>query len=81
MSDGWFAKPISVSVGFAGAVRNVSSARQAIDLLNNHWPDAGTEKHRHAHHACLEVLNGLKKPEVAREAFVEAAREARILVE
>jgi hypothetical protein len=81
MDDVWFSKPISVSVGITGTVRHVSSARQAIDLLKNHWPGAGTEKHRHAQHVCLEAINGLKKPEVAREAFVEAAREARILVE
>jgi hypothetical protein len=81
MSDGWFSKSISISTGAAGAVRNVSSARQAIDVLDHHWPHAGSEKHRKAHHACLEAINELKKPEVAREAFVEAAREARILIE
>jgi hypothetical protein len=81
MSDGWFAKSITVSIGAAGAVRNISNARQAIDLLDHHWPNAGTEKHRKAHYACLEALNELKRPEVAREAFVEAAREARILIE
>jgi hypothetical protein len=80
MNEGWFSKPVSVSVGIFGAVHHVSNARKALELLAHHWPDAGTEKHRDAHRACLEVLNGLKKPEVAREAFAEAAREADVLV-
>ena len=81
MIDGWFSKPIAVSVGISGSIQNVLNARQAAELLARHWPDAGTEKHRNAHHTCLEVLNGRKAPELAREAFVAAAREANILVE
>lgn len=81
MDYGWFDKPVPVSLGISGDVHNVSNARQAADILLHNWPDAGTKKHRDARQACLEVLQGLKKPEVAREAFAEAAREAGILFE
>ena len=81
MNEGWFAKPVTIAIGITGEVRNVSSARQAADILAHHWPGEGTAKHRDAHHLCLEVLHGMKKPDVAREAFADAAREARILVE
>lgn len=81
MNEGWFAKPISVAIGIVGEVHNVSSARQAADVLAHHWPGEGTAKYRDARRACQEVLNGEKSPDVAREAFVDAAREARILIE
>lgn len=81
MEEGWFAKPVPVAVKFTGEVRNVSSARQAIIILDHNWPDEGTAKYREARHACLEVLHGTKRAEIAREAFADAAREARILIE
>lgn len=81
MNEGWFAKPVSVAIGITGEVHYVSSARQAADILARHWPEEGTAKYRDARRACLDVLNGAKAPDVAREAFVDAAREARILVE
>lgn len=81
MSEGWFSKPVQVGVGVVGDIRNVSSARQADELLVHHWPDSGTLKHRYAHRSCLGAMRGDGTPEEARAAFVEAAREARILVE
>ncbi|WP_019171404.1 DUF982 domain-containing protein [Pseudaminobacter salicylatoxidans] len=79
MDNGWFDKPVPISLGIIGDIYNVSNARQAVDILDNRWPDAGTPKHRDARYTCLQVLQGLKKPEAARQAFTEAAREAGIL--
>ncbi|HEU4985747.1 MAG TPA: DUF982 domain-containing protein [Rhizobiaceae bacterium] len=81
MNEGWFAKPVPVAIGISGEVHNVSNARQAVDVLAQHWPEEGTQKHRTAHRICLEVLHGMKTPAQAREAFVEAAREADVLIE
>ncbi|WP_202332904.1 DUF982 domain-containing protein [Mesorhizobium sp. L-8-3] len=81
MNEGWFAKPVSIAVGFTGEIRNVSSARQAMIILDHHWPDEGTAKYVEARHSCLDVLHGTKAADIAREAFAAAAREARILVE
>jgi len=79
MDNGWFDRPVPISLGIIGDVYNVSSARQAVDILDHRWPDAGTAKYRDARFTCLQVLQGLKKPEAARRAFTEAAREAGIL--
>jgi hypothetical protein len=81
MNEGWFSKPVQVAVGISGDVRYVSNARQAVDLLTTHWPDAGTPTHRDARHACQAVLHGTMSADAAREAFVAAARRARILVD
>ena len=50
-------------------------------ILDHNWPDEGTAKYREARHACLDVLHGTKPADIAREAFANAAREARILIE
>ncbi|ANN62025.1 hypothetical protein BFX40_29530 [Mesorhizobium sp. SEMIA 3007] len=81
MYDAWFSKPISVATGISGDIRNLTNARQAFDLLNEHWRDGGSDKHRSAKRACQQALNGSVSADVARDAFIDAAREARILVE
>ncbi|ESZ22830.1 DUF982 domain-containing protein [Mesorhizobium sp. L2C084A000] len=47
----------------------------------NRWPAITGQKHVAARRACLGVLEGLKETRDARKAFVEAAKEADILVE
>jgi hypothetical protein len=81
MEQGWFDKPVVVSVGVFGTVHYVSNAREAADLLLNHWPAPGSRTHRVARQSCLEVLRGLKDARVAREDFMQAARDADILME
>ncbi|CAM5376898.1 hypothetical protein ATER59S_01670 [Aquamicrobium terrae] len=81
MHEGWFAEPVAITVGIVGDIHHISSARQAAALLTQHWPDAGTPKYRAARQACLAAVHGEKPPDVARAAFIEAAREARILVD
>ncbi|WEX07281.1 DUF982 domain-containing protein [Chelativorans sp. AA-79] len=60
----------------------VNSARMAAEFLILHWPasEEGKEKHLAAQIACLDVLEGRYGPQYAKQAFEEAAREARILV-
>ncbi|KQZ87087.1 hypothetical protein ASD64_06465 [Mesorhizobium sp. Root157] len=81
MDDGWFSQPVTVSVGIFGEMRHISNARQAVDLLSTHWPVEGSAKHRDARRACLDALRGARPVKAAREIFVEAAREAHILIE
>jgi hypothetical protein len=81
MDNGWFSQPVTISVGIFGEMRHISNARQAADLLTNHWPAEGSAKHRDARRACLDVLHGTRPAGSAREIFVEAAREAHILIE
>ncbi len=46
MYDAWFSKPVPISGGISGDIRNLSNARQAIDMLANHWRNGGSDKHR-----------------------------------
>lgn len=81
MSDGWFSTSVPISVGITGQVQHVLSARQAVDVLNRNWREVGSAKHKAALRACLAAMNADASSEVARQAFIEAAREARVLVE
>ncbi|MGX5827754.1 DUF982 domain-containing protein [Mesorhizobium sp. 43Arga] len=81
MQTAWFSRPVVVSVGVAGATRHLSNTQQAIELLTTHWRDAGSPKHQSALRACRRATSGDVSPDIAREALIEAAREAHILVE
>ncbi|UVK49555.1 DUF982 domain-containing protein (plasmid) [Mesorhizobium sp. AR07] len=81
MYDAWFSKPVSVATGISGDIRNLTNARQAFDLLTDQWRSGGSDKHRSARRACQQALNGSVSADVARDAFIEAAREAHMLVE
>ncbi|HRP79182.1 MAG TPA: DUF982 domain-containing protein [Aquamicrobium sp.] len=79
MVDGWFSKPVSISVGIVGDVRTVENARDAMALLSANWRDPGSERYRAAKRACQEAMRGDISPEIARQAFIDAATEARML--
>ena len=73
-----FSAPIHVT--FPG-VSSVSSAKEAAQLLMDvRWPKPGP-RHRDATETCLKVLDGHRSTADAESAFVEAAREAGILVD
>ena len=64
-----------------GSQRNVGSVREAAEcLIGIHWPRPRGARHRAAEEACLRAHAGEIPPEAARQAFVEAAREAGILI-
>ncbi|MBZ9672814.1 DUF982 domain-containing protein [Mesorhizobium sp. B2-1-8] len=79
MAQGWFAAPVSVTVGIFGSIRNIISARQADELLRERLRHGGSPKILAAHHACRAAMEDEAKAEAARMAFIEAAREARLL--
>ncbi|MER8408790.1 MULTISPECIES: DUF982 domain-containing protein [unclassified Mesorhizobium] len=81
MNQGWFAKPVAVAVGIVGDIRNISNARQAVALLEAHWRDTGSAKHGVALRTCRRAMSDDRWTEAARNAFIEAAREAHVLVE
>jgi len=81
MTEGWFSKPVAVSVGIAGAIQHISNAHQAVDLLKGPWRDAGSQSHGSALRACHRAMSGDVPADAARDAFVGAAREAHVLVE
>ncbi|ESX20177.1 hypothetical protein X747_29105 [Mesorhizobium sp. LNJC384A00] len=82
MQDQRFEKPVHVALGRSrNTVHTVDRVAQAADILLNRWPAITGKKHVAARKACLGVLEGLKEARDARKAFVEAAKEADILVE
>lgn len=81
MKEAWFSKPVPVAIGVFGEIQNLCNAGQAVDLLAKHWRSAGSQKHLAALRLCKQALNGDVSAEVARDAFVDAAREAHVFVE
>jgi hypothetical protein len=77
----WFdTVPVWIS---ASTCRHVSSVSEAARMLVEEWPDEfqASDKHTEAKKACLAALKGKGDIRAAREAFVEAAREAGLLEE
>ena len=74
-------KPVSIESEQTGYSRIVTSTRAAAESLLYRWPKEGGPAHRAARVACIAVLKGEQPPEHAREAFIQAAKEAGILIE
>ncbi|MDG4898657.1 DUF982 domain-containing protein [Mesorhizobium sp. WSM4976] len=81
MYEAWFSRPVPVATGIFGEINNLSNANQAIDVLTKQWRHARSPKHLAALRACRQAMNGGIAADVAREALVDAAREAHMLVE
>ncbi|GLS34476.1 hypothetical protein GCM10010869_00640 [Mesorhizobium tianshanense] len=52
----------------------------AANVLLKDWPAPASETRLAAIEACLAVIRGEKPPRVARQAFIVAAKDARILL-
>ncbi|MER8707585.1 DUF982 domain-containing protein [Mesorhizobium sp. M0520] len=74
---GTFEEPVTVLLS-SGKV-SVSSTREAAEMLLYRWPIGETGRRIQARMACMKVLGGGSAPEVARVAFLNAAKEAKIL--
>jgi hypothetical protein len=74
-----FHRPVTVQTGRIDRERIVLTTRDAAEVLLKDWP-LESRKRARAMEVCLSVIRGEKPPYVARRAFVEAAREARVLV-
>lgn len=74
-----FHRPVTVQTGRIDRERIVLTTRDAAEVLLKDWPIESRKRAR-AMELCLSVIRGEKPPNVARRAFVEAAREARVLI-
>lgn len=81
MYEAWFSRPVPVVTGISSEIKNLSNANQAVDLLTRHWRSPGSQRHLAALRACRQAMNGGMAADVARDALVDAAREAQMLVE
>jgi sugar/nucleoside kinase (ribokinase family) len=76
-----FHRPVTVQTGRIDRERLVLTTRDAAEVLLRDWPLPESRKRARAMELCLSVIRGEKPPHIARRAFIEAAREARVLVE
>lgn len=77
-----FEKPVQVVLGRQGGITSVVGPEQATQCLTSgFWPDKSGVAFENAMSACLKSLSGACAPEMAREAFILAARRAHVLVE
>jgi hypothetical protein len=73
-----FSKPVTIRLG--ANIVEIAAVKDAEERLANvDWPERGP-RHRDAHETCLKALDGHRSTEDARREFVEAAREAGVLV-
>lgn len=63
-----------------GGVRTVASTDDAARCLLYKWPDQSSKAYHRAKGMCLDALEGRKRDEDARQALLDAAREARITI-
>jgi hypothetical protein len=74
-------KTVTVETAKLGKHRVIASTEEAARFLLTEWPVSDTgPAHLNARFACIDVLDDVQPPEVARDAFVAAAEEADILV-
>jgi hypothetical protein len=64
-----------------GKSRIIRSTHGAAVFLLYRWPGEVGPQHKAAREACIATLAGEKPPDHARQAFIEAAKEAGILRE
>ena len=81
MDEKRFKKPVFVMLGEPGEIHLVQSAKEAAECLLHRWPFECGRKYRDARETCITVLADDKDAEIARAAFIGAAKEAGILVE
>ncbi|BCH21963.1 hypothetical protein MesoLjLc_15870 [Mesorhizobium sp. L-8-10] len=81
MDEKPFEEPVLVRLEPLGPALPIHSTKKAVELLTDaRWPSERGPRHRDAVDACLKVLDGHRSTLDARNALLEAAREAEILV-
>ncbi|TJX75519.1 MAG: DUF982 domain-containing protein [Mesorhizobium sp.] len=75
-----FRKPVVIQPGRIDRDRVVISVADAAQVLLREWPAPASEVRLTALKACLAVLRGEQPPRFARQAFLIAAKDARILL-
>lgn len=78
MTASRWSNPIEIELGSIGQARIVATAYDAADCLLNKWPSEGGPAHLAARKACIDALDGKKPPDHARNAFINACKEADI---
>jgi hypothetical protein len=78
MNDVRFPEPVTLK--FLTASRNVASSFEALECLDQQWPDwARGRSWRAAERACRDALDGWRSARDAHKAFLKAARRAGLV--
>lgn len=78
MNDVRFPEPVILK--FPTASRNVASSFEALECLNQQWPEwARGRTWRAAERACRDALDGWRSARDTRKAFLKAARRAGLV--
>jgi hypothetical protein len=77
-----FSTPVLIDPLSDGKVQTIASAEAAYEYLIHNWPAASVHqpRHRDAIDASLKVMDGHRSTIDAENAFIAAAKEAKILV-
>jgi len=75
-----FESPVTIFTDPAGGQIAITDIQSCSQFLLRRWPSKRGDKRRSALQACSDVSSGKRPPEIARRAFIAAAREAGILV-
>lgn len=75
-----WSKGVELELHGIGSYRTVKSTEDAARCLLEYWPRGKGKAYMAAQQACLEALEGVTSPELAREAFIGAALAAKIHV-
>jgi len=72
---------VTITTSQPGQMLNVTNTRQVAELLTGNWPAHSRGKaYTMAVKACMDHIEGKKSGEDVREAFIEAAKEARVFI-
>ena len=72
---------ITIETQRGGKSLNIGSVPEAAECLLMNWPIHDGAKLKVARQKCLDALDGKVTISECRSAFIEAAKEARILVD
>jgi len=78
MHGQYWKESVQLELAQAGGLRIVTSTDEAARCLLYKWPDQTSKAYHRAKGMCLDALEGRKPDEEARQAFIDAAREAHI---
>ena len=71
---------VTIMTEKVGRMHNVSSVEEAAEWLVMYWPRKHGEKLEAARQACFDCLEGNVTCTEARDAFIDAAKEADVYI-
>lgn len=80
MEDKRFDEPVDIFIDGGNDIETVRSAAVAARHLLRNWPAKPGPRHRKARQAIVDLFEGTATPQQAREAFQQAADEAKISI-